>query len=167
MRSKVLMLLAAVACVAGVFASEARAVEQVAEQATKPPPAQTAQVREPSIMEKMNRNVCDVAGTVLRVRLIDKSPWGTEAPSQMNTTETQISISVEARRPHRKDAEANHPCNASAKGTMRTYKLCSPIKVKQGDRIMATEGINTGNARTIGCLFDIQVVGAPPPVKKI
>ena len=86
MRPKFLILLAAIACVAGVFASDARAVEQVAEQAAAPP-AQTAQAREPSIMEKMNRNVCEVAGTVLRVRLVDKSPWGSEAPSQMNTVE--------------------------------------------------------------------------------
>lgn len=115
----------------------------------------------------MNSNVCDIAGTVLRVRKVDKSPWGSEAPSQMNTVETQISISIDMRTPHRKDAAENHPCNTTPKGTLRTYKLCSPRPVRQGDRIQATEGINTGNARSIGCLFDIKVVAAAPVLKKI
>lgn len=162
MPSKFLMLFAAFACVAGVFASDARAVEQAA-----PAPVAEAPAKELSIIEKMNSNVCEVAGTVLRVRLVDKSPWGYEAPSQMNTTETQISISVDVRTPHRKNAEANHPCNATPKGTLRTYKLCSPTRVKQGDKIQATEGINTGNAKAIGCLFDIKVVAAAPSLKKI
>lgn len=118
-------------------------------------------------MEKLNRNVCDVTGTVFRVRMVDKKPWGQEAPSKMNTVETHISISIDVRTPHRKDAETNHPCNATPKGTQRTYKLCSPVRVKQGDRIQATEGINTGSARTIGCLFDIKIVEASPVAKKI
>jgi len=164
MHSKFLMLLAAFACIAGVFTTDARAVEQApaASVAAEAPPA-----HQPSIMEQMNRNVCDIAGTVLGVRKIDKSPWGQEAPSQMNTIETQISVSIDARTPHRKDAEENHPCNATPKGTLRTYKLCSPRVVKQGDRIQATEGINTGSARAIGCLFDIKIISAAPAPKKI
>jgi hypothetical protein len=150
------MLLVAFACVAAVFASDARAVEQAA---TAPP-------AEPSAIEKLNNNVCDVAGMVLRVSKVDKSPWG-DAPSQMNTIETHVAVSIEARVPHRKTVEANHPCTATPKGTLRTYKLCSPIRVKQGDRILATEGINTGSARTIGCLFDIKVVSSVPLAKKI
>lgn len=151
------MLLIA-AAIAGLTAPDARAVEQAA----------AVTQRQPTAMEKLNANVCDVAGMVLRVSKVDKSPWGQEAPSQMNTIETHVSVSIDTRTPHRKDVDAtNHPCLSTAKGTLRTYKLCSPTVVKQGDRIFATEGINTGSARAIGCLFDIKVVAAAPPAKKI
>jgi hypothetical protein len=158
MRSKLLMLFVA-AGIAALIAPDARAVEQTT----------AATTRQPSALEKLNASVCDVSGTVFRVKMVDKSPWGQEAPSQMNTIETQISISIDERTPHRKDIDAtNHPCLSTSKGTLRTYKLCSPTKVRQGDRIWATEGINTGSAKAIGCLFDIRVVAAAPaPPKKI
>lgn len=105
-------------------------------------------------------SVCDVVGTIVRLNQVQRSPWTDGTPSTMMTVETHLSVHIDDRTPHDKDAAADDPCHKKIAGEKRTYKLCSPTPVKQGDRIHGTEGTQTGSAYVVGCLFDLVVL--PP-----
>lgn len=113
-----------------------------------------AQSREQGDIEEM----CDIVGTVDRLKLVQRSPWTDGTPSTMMKLETHISVRIDDRRPHDKDAAEGHSCHTQSKGEKRTYKLCSTTKVKSGDRIVGTEGTQTGSSKAIGCLFDLVVL---------
>lgn len=103
-------------------------------------------------------NVCEITGTVTSMTSVERSPWTDNTPSTMSVFETHIEVSIINRRPHRLDAPADSPCLAALeKNEMRTYKLCSNVKPKKGDRITATEGGSTGATGVARCLFDLKV----------
>lgn len=114
----------------------------------------TAQSRDKSDIDDM----CDIVGTVDRLKLVQRSPWTDGTPSTMMKLETHISVRIDDRKPHDTQASDTHSCHKETKGEKRTYKLCSTTKVKSGDRIVGTEGTQTGSSKAIGCLFDLVVL---------
>lgn len=110
--------------------------------------------------------VCDITGTVMEMKYIERSPWTDGTPSTLSVFETHIQVSVHNRRPHHKTASPESPCHAALeKNEQRTYKLCSSKKPEKGDRITGTEGGSTGSARVVKCLFDLVVLPKPDQPK--
>ncbi len=101
-------------------------------------------------------NSCEITGTVNYLKLVEKSPYADGTPTQMTISETHISVTVVARRPHAKDAPTSSHCNKSVEANERQiYKLCSSTRPEKGDRIMATEGGSPGSTSAARCLFDV------------
>lgn len=101
-------------------------------------------------------NSCEITGTVNYLKLVEKSPYADGTPTQMMVSETHISVTVVARRPHAKDAPSDSHCNKSVEANERqVYKLCSSTRPEKGDRIMATEGGSPGSSNITRCLFDV------------
>lgn len=99
--------------------------------------------------------VCEIRGTVAGLQSVST----TEAPSPLATQETHIYVSISQRSArYRKVSSHNDPCTRRADAEMRTYKLCSPTRVKKGDIINGTEGTETGPSAPVGCLFDLVVI---------
>jgi len=104
-------------------------------------------------------SVCEITGTVMELKNVERSPWTDGTPSTLSVYETHISIAIANRKPHSKAAPAESPCNvALKKDEQLTYRVCSNTPVKKGDRVTATEGGSTGSARISRCLFDIVVL---------
>lgn len=112
--------------------------------------------------KKYSANVCEITGIVAKIENVERSPWSDGTPSALSSFETDIWVTVNDRKPHFRNAPTDSICNRGAKGEVAAYKLCSPTKVRKGDRIHATEGLHTGSAHAAGCLFDLVVV---PPVE--
>lgn len=102
---------------------------------------------------------CEIVGHVGLVQAVQKSPWRDNTPSPLSVTEVQVVLLLEQRKP--RNAAAAGGCDLPKKYAKAVYKLCSPTRVKKGDRIRATEGsyaIDPGAATS--CLFDVAVL--PP-----
>lgn len=102
--------------------------------------------------------VCIVTGVVKQVQTIEKSPLRDGTPSTLTMTEVRLVLDVEKRTPQ--DGHAASACPLPA-GHGMTYKLCSPVKPKVGDRIVGTEGMATGSDAALGCLFDVATASVP------
>lgn len=99
--------------------------------------------------------VCEIRGTVAGLQNVST----TEVPSPLATQETHIYVSILQRSArYRNLSSENDPCTRRAESEMRTYKLCSPTRVKKGDIINGTEGTETGPSAPVGCLFDLVVI---------
>lgn len=103
-------------------------------------------------------SICDIQGTVSQLRFVQSATLVNGAPSAMSTTERHIYVTLSSRTPHDKNAKSDDICHANANGETRTYKICSPIRVKKGDIIKGTEGTQTGSAKATGCIFDLVVI---------
>jgi hypothetical protein len=114
-------------------------------------------------VHQLSNNVCEITGTVSKTEAVERSPWSDGTPSTLSNYETDIWVRVTDRRPHYKTATSDSACNRAAKGEILTYKLCSPVTVRNGDRIHAIEGLATGSRHQASCLFDLVVL--PPPEK--
>lgn len=99
--------------------------------------------------------VCEIRGQVAGLKEVS---IGGETPTTLAGTETHIYVSVLERAPRYKQHAGSAPCVRHQEKELRTYKLCSPIRVQQGDLINGTEGTNTGPTSPVGCLFDLVVV---------
>lgn len=125
-----------------------------------PPPVQ-AFTAEP-VLSRAD-STCDITGTVLELRAVERSPWTDGTPTTLAIYETHIQVSIHKRRPHRDSAPAESPCRKPLEtNELRTYKLCSSSKPKRGDRITGTEGGSTGSTRVARCLFDLVVLNTEP-----
>jgi len=98
--------------------------------------------------------VCEIRGTVSSLESVNTS----KVPSAFSGSETHISVNIETRAPRYQQTADAAPCQNLTKAKLQTYKLCSPTRVKAGDKIHGTEGINTGPAASVGCLFDLIVL---------
>lgn len=98
--------------------------------------------------------VCEIRGTVSSLEHVNTA----NIPSAFSGSETHISVNIEQRAPRYHQAADKAPCPALTPEKLQTYKLCSPTRVKAGDKIHGTEGINTGPAASVGCLFDLIVL---------
>lgn len=98
--------------------------------------------------------VCEIRGQVADLKLVNLA----DTPTSFAGTETHIYVSVLDRSPRYKKQAANDPCVRRQEKELRTYKLCSPTRVRKGDVINGTEATNTGPTAPIGCLFDLVVV---------
>lgn len=105
---------------------------------------------------KASDAVCEVNGFVTAIEKVERSAWDDGAPSPFSTVETRITLKIAERMPRDKGV-AGESCKKTGEDALVTYKLCSPTKVKVGDTILATEGIETGSAHALGCLFDVSV----------
>lgn len=124
-------------------------------------PGQAAQPSQKSeAAQKLSANVCEITGVVAKLENVERSPWSDGTPTTLSAFEVDIAVTVKDRKPHYKNAPANSVCHRAAKGETRIYKLCSTTVPKAGDRIHATEGLQTGSRRSTGCLFDVVVI--PP-----
>lgn len=124
--------------------------------------ASTANGLVPELLASRTDSVCDITGTVTEMKYIERSPWTDGTPSTLSIFETHLKVSVHNRRPHHTAATSASPCHAALeKNEMRTYKLCSSAKPKQGDRITGTEGGSPGNTRIVRCIFDLKIVPKP------
>lgn len=111
-------------------------------------------------------STCDIMGTVVELRAVERSPWTDGTPTTLAIYETHIQVSIHKRRPHRETAPAESPCRKALEtNELRTYKLCSSSKPKRGDRITGTEGGSTGSNRVARCLFDLVVLSSPDQKK--
>ena len=104
------------------------------------------------------QDVCEIVGAIAKMEIVQRSPWVDGTPSTMMIQELHAWVAIEHRAPRQADAPKNSPCRKVGKAEVKTYKICSPAQVKPGDRILATEGTETGSALTIGCLFDIAIL---------
>ncbi len=98
--------------------------------------------------------VCEIRGQVAGLKEVAIG----DTPTTFAGTETHIYVSVLERAPRYKKHVESAPCVRHQEKELRTYKLCSPIRVQQGDLINGTEGTNTGPTSPVGCLFDLVVV---------
>jgi len=99
---------------------------------------------------------CEITGTVNYLKKVERSPYSDGTPTTMSVTETHISVTVTARRPHAKNAPASSKCHAAVEENERqVYKLCSSTVPRQGDRILGTEGGSPGSSAITRCLFDV------------
>lgn len=166
MTSRFLVILTAVAfCAAPLFSAPATAEEVDAEPdapvESTAAPGQAAQPSQKSAAaQKLSANVCEITGVVSKLENVERSPWSDGTPTTLSAYEIDIAVTVKDRKPHYKDAPADSICHKTAKGEVKVYKLCSKTVPKAGDRIHATEGLQTGSRRATGCLFDIVVI--PP-----
>ena len=155
------MLTAAAFFAAPLFLSPALAEEAVTEPDA---PGESSKTAEPSqqsaAAQKLSANVCEITGVVSKLENVERSPWSDGTPTTMSAFEVDVIVTVKDRKPHYRNAPADSICHRAAKGEMRIYKLCSTTVPKAGDRIHATEGLQTGGRRSTGCLFDIVVI--PP-----
>lgn len=110
-----------------------------------------------TVKKRPAAQICDIVGNITDIESAQDSSWQYNVPTQLDTSKNLVmQISVEARNPHdSKTLAAN--CKRRMEKETRTYKLCSVTKVKVGDRIQGTEGIDTGS-RAVGCLFDLVVL---------
>ena len=97
---------------------------------------------------------CAVTGRVVKVEAVQKSPWNDGTPTTLTTTEIRLHIDIESR-------EGSKECTPYTDKTPRIYKQCSPTRVAVGDRIKGTEGLATGNAQAVACLFDVALIEPP------
>ncbi len=105
--------------------------------------------------------VCDITGIVSKMQVVNRSPWTDGTPTTQTTLETHIAVTIDGRKPHRNGAPAAHPCNQQMpQNAVMVYKLCSTTPVQEGDRIIGTEGLDTGSEKVVGCLLDLIVL--PP-----
>lgn len=120
----------------------------------KPPAQNTAAELEAAGVDAKNyqQPVCIVTGIVKQVQTIEKSPLRDGTPSTLTMTEVRLVLDVENRAPQ--DGPDASACPLPP-GHGMTYKLCSPVKPKVGDRIVGTEGMATGSDAALGCLFDV------------
>jgi len=98
--------------------------------------------------------VCEIRGQVADLRQVTPG----DTPTALAGTETHIYVSVLDRTSRYKKQAENDPCFRREAKELRTYKLCSPTRVKKGDVINGTEGTNTGPSSPVGCLFDLVVL---------
>ncbi len=104
---------------------------------------------------------CDVIGLIVSVKQVQQSPYRDGTPTRMATIETHIDLRIDDRKPHsEKDDATGQTCKKRTATEKRTYKVCSPTRVKPGDRVAGTEASLIGSARTVACIFDLVVV--PP-----
>ena len=150
-----------------LFASTAMGAGSAETETAATAPAPAAEDGKESLpTKKYSGNVCEITGVVAKLESVERSPWSDGTPSALSSVETDIWVTVNDRKPHYKNAPADSVCNRGAKGEVAAYKLCSPTRVLKGDRIHATEGLRTGSARSVGCLFDLVVLPPPEGVKK-
>lgn len=98
--------------------------------------------------------VCEIRGQVAGLKQVAIG----DTPTSFSGMETHISVSVLNRSARYKKNAAGDPCIRHQETELRTYKLCSPTRVKKGDVINGTEATYTGPTTPIGCLFDLVVV---------
>lgn len=130
-------------------------------------PGQAAQPSQQSeAAQKLSANVCEITGVVSKLENVERSPWSDGTPTTLSAFEVDIIVTVKDRKPHYRNAPATSVCHKAAKGEARIYKLCSTTVPKAGDRIHATEGLQTGSHRSTGCLFDVVVIPPAEDEKK-
>lgn len=113
---------------------------------------------QPAPASQKAASICDIQGTVSQLKFVQSAAWVDGAPSPMSVTERHIYVTLSSRTPHDKNAKADDICHVKANGETRTYKICSPIRVKKGDIIKGTEGTQTGSSKATGCIFDLVVI---------
>lgn len=95
---------------------------------------------------------CSVTGRVTKVEAVQKSPWNDGTPTTLTTTEIRLHLQIE----NRQGGKGCEPYTGDQ--ALRIYKLCSPTRVAVGDNVKGTEGLSTGTAGALGCLFDVALV---------
>jgi hypothetical protein len=103
-------------------------------------------------------SACGVTGTVLKAETVSKSPWADGTPSAISVAELRVTLAVEKREADRRAPGSS--CPPAAKQV--SYKICSPVTIKAGDRIRGTEGAPPLAAADAICLFDIAVLPPQP-----